>query len=218
LQDAVEQTCPAVRVEDLLLICFNVIPTKVIGKCQEEGFYGKGRDELVEIPSSMRFCVREAREIKRGSVTWGWSRTYEKAAAPLRVFQIAQECRSTFDIDCLATKKWILVPPDIRQVKIEWPVPRGVDTDRKNLVEIGDKRGGNQLRHLDIRALLDLYFDREVNDFLRVDIPRDKTPWFDCQHPQMAQGLQIRFVIGGYGRKAGEESGDQARYSRIWAS
>jgi hypothetical protein len=69
LQDAIEQTGSAIRVEELFLIRFNVIPTEVVGKGQEEGFDGEGGDELIEIPSSVRFRVCEPREIERGSVT-----------------------------------------------------------------------------------------------------------------------------------------------------
>jgi hypothetical protein len=56
----------------------------------------------------------------------GWSRAYEKAAAALSVFYIAEGCCSASNP--LAVKKRILVPQDSPQVSIELSIPGCVNS------------------------------------------------------------------------------------------
>jgi hypothetical protein len=72
----------------------------------------------------------------------GEPRTHDEAATSFRVIEVAQEYSSSLNEDCLATRKRILVPPNVQFVRSRWngSVPRSVDTDRQNLVKVRDKR------------------------------------------------------------------------------
>lgn len=107
------------------------------------------------------------------------------------------------------------MPWNVLEVEIERPIPGCIDANRMQLVKVRNERGRNQLGYTRFGAFLHSDLDREIYDFLRIDIASNEAARFDGENPKMPERLEVRFVIRRYRRKAREESSYHANDRRV---